>query len=406
MMLRGIRVLDLSHTLAGPFATMILADLGADVIKVESPQGDETRTWAPFIRGESAYYMSINRGKRSIVVNLKDERGRKIVYELAKKSHILIENFRPGVSEKLGVNYEKILEFNPEIIYISIKGFRCGSIYENKTAYDIIIQAMSGLMATTGEENRPPVRVSFALFDVMTGLMAVVYALAAIFSNTKPVKIEIPMFDTAVFTMCYVPMIYLLTGKSVKRMGSAHPSIVPYQAFQDKNGNWFIVAAANDRLWQAMCKALGRVDLVEDPRFKTNADRVSNREKLVEILQSIFNTNTRDYWVKLLEENGVPSAPVYGIDEVFRDPYVKSGDIITKTHHPKLGEIPVLNTPVYVNGEKYVNKAHPPLLGEHTIEVLRELGYTDQEINELRREGVIYYPDEASELLVNSEKLG
>jgi formyl-CoA transferase len=155
-----------------------------------------------------------------------------------------------------------------------------------------------------------------------------------------------------------------------------------------------------------MCKALGRVDLVEDPRFKTNADRVSNREKLVEILQSIFNTNTRDYWVKLLEENGVPSAPVYGIDEVFRDPYVKSGDIITKTHHPKLGEIPVLNTPVYVNGEKYVNKAHPPLLGEHTIEVLRELGYTDQEINELRREGVIYYPDEASELLVNSEELG
>jgi formyl-CoA transferase len=395
MMLRGVRVLDLSHTLAGPFATMILADLGAEVIKVEPLQGDETRTWAPFINGESAYYMSINRGKKSIAVNLKDERGRRVIYELAKRSHILIENFRPGVPEKLGVNYEEILKCNPSIVYISIKGFRCGSIYENKTAYDIVIQAMSGLMATTGEENRPPVRVSFALFDVMTGMIAVIYALASLFSNTRPVKIEVPMFDTAVFTMCYVPMIYLLTGKRVKRMGNAHPSIAPYQAFQDKNGNWFIVAAANDRLWQAMCRALGRIDLAEDPKFKTNADRVANREELVKILQGIFSTNTRDNWVKLLEENGVPSAPVYEIDEVFRDPYVKSGDIVIKTRHPRLGEMPVLNTPVYVNGEKYANRAHPPLLGEHTIEVLRELGYTNQEICELRREGVIYYPDEA-----------
>ena len=392
-MLRGIRVLDLSHTLAGPFATMILADLGAEVVKVEPIQGDETRTWAPFINGESAYYMSINRGKKSIAVNLKDERGRRVVYELAKRSHVLVENFRPGVPEKLGVNYEKILEFNPEIIYVSIKGFKCGSIYENKTAYDIVIQAMSGLMATTGEENRPPVRVSFALFDVITGMMAVIYVLASLQSNTKPVKIEIPMFNTAVFSMCYVPMIYLLTGRRVRRMGNAHPSIAPYQAFQDREGKWFIVAAANDRLWQSMCKALGRTDLAEDARFRTNADRVVNREELVRILQDIFSTNTREYWVKLLEENGVPSAPLYEIDEVFSDPYIKTEDIVIKITHPKLGEIPVLNTPVYVNNERYLNKAHPPLLGEHTIEVLRELGYTLQEIYELKREGVIYYPE-------------
>jgi len=394
MLLQGIRVLDLSHTLAGPFASMIFSDLGAEVVKVEAFHGDETRTWAPFVGGESAYFMSINRGRRSIAVNLRDERGRRIVYELAKNSHILLENFRPGVAEKLGVDYEAIVKVNPQIIYVSIKGFKSGSIYEHKPAYDIVIQGMSGLMSTTGEENRPPIRVSFALFDVYTGMMAVIYALAALYANAKPIKIEVPLYDVAIFSMCYIPMFYLLTGKKVKRMGHAHPSFVPYQAFQDKEGKWFIVAAANDRLWQALCKALGREDLASDPRFRTNPDRVANRDALVKMLQEIFATNSREYWLKLLEEYSVPAAPVYEINEVFEDPYVKSANIVIKIKHPKLGEIPHLASPVYINNKKHTNTQHPPLLGEHTVEILKELGYTNEEICKLKKEGVIHYPEE------------
>ncbi len=389
--LEGIRILDLSHTLAGPYATMVLADLGAEVIKVEPPGGDETRSWAPHVGGESAYFMSINRGKKSIVVNLKDPRGREIVYKLVQRCDVVIENYRLGVAEKLGVDYETLLKYNPRIVYCSIKGFGTKSPYALKPAYDIVIQAMSGLMATTGEEGRPPVRVSFALFDVITGLLAATTILAALLSNRRPVRIEIPMYDASIFAMCYVPMIYLLTGRKPPRMGSAHPSIVPYQAFHDKDGKWFIVAAANDRLWQAMCKALGLEHLANDPRFRTNPDRVRNRDILIPMLQQVFATDARENWLKKLEEAGVPSAPVYELDEVFKDPHVVSTGIVQKVKHSKLGEIPQLAPPIYIDGERLPPSTPPPTLGEHTKEVLRWLGYTDEEIEKLKQENVIYY---------------
>jgi len=387
--LEGIRVLDLSHTLAGPFATMILADLGAEVIKVEPLTGDETRQWAPFVDGVSAYYLSINRGKKSIAVDLKREEGREIIYKLAKKSHIVFENYRPGVREKLGVDPDTLFKHNRNLVYISIKGFKPGSIYEKLPAYDLVIQGLSGIMLSTGYEGEPPVRIPFALFDVYTGMMAVIYALAGLYSGEKPYYAEVYLYDTAIFSMCYIPMIYLLTGKKPKRMGHAHPSIVPYQAFQDKNGKWFTVAAANDRFFRKLCEAINKPELIDNPKFRTNPDRVKNRDELVNILQEAFRKRSREEWIKLLREHGIPAAPIYELDEVFKDPYVVK-QIVYQIEHPVIGLIKQLSEPGVIN--KYCPRStqYPPLKGEHTISVLKDLGYNNEEIKKLIDDKIIY----------------
>ncbi len=385
--LEGVRIVDLSHTLAGPFATMVLADLGAEVIKVEPPLGDETRSWAPLIEGESAYFLSINRGKKSIAVNLNDPRGREIVYKLVRRSHVVIENYRPGVREKLGVDPETIFKLNRNIVYLSIKGFEPGSVYEGKPAYDIIIQALSGLMMSTGTENDPPIRVSFALFDIITGLMTSTMAIAGLLSKEKPYYAELYLYDVAIFAMSYIPMIYLLTGKKPKRMGSAHPSIVPYQAFMGSDSKWFILAAANDRLWRKFCESLNNPSFCRDDRFLTNPKRVENRDILIPLLEEVFSSRPRDYWVHLLEERNVPVAPAYELDEVFRDPYAKK--LVTEFNHAKLGKIKQLVFPGKINGERPIARDGPPLLGDSTIEILEELGYSEKEINKLIEDKVV-----------------
>ncbi len=389
-LLDGVIVLDLSHTLAGPFATMVLADLGATVIKVEPLWGDETRGWAPFKDKLSAYYASINRGKKSIAVDLTKPEGREVVYRIASRASIVFENYRRGVREKLGVDPETLFKINPRLVYVSIKGFAEGSRYEGKPAYDIVIQALSGLMAYTGEEGRPPVRVAFALFDVITGLLAALAGVSALYAGRKPAYIEVTMYEAALYAMCYLPAIYLIAGVEPKRMGSAHPSIVPYQAFQGSDGSWFVVAAANDQLFKRLVEALGLNKLLEDPRYRTNADRVKHREELVRVLEEVFSKKPTSYWVKLLESHGVPVAPVQRFPEIYsRDELER---LTISVEHPEAGSIRLPKPPVSVNGRVEYSRLHPPLLGEHAEEILEWLGYSSGEARRLMESGVVCCP--------------
>lgn len=365
--LKGVRILDLSHTLAGPFATLIMADLGAEVIKVESSEGDESRQFSPMVNGISSYYLSINRGKKSVVLNLKDDSDKKILYNIAKESHIVIENYRPGVREKLGVDPQTLFKINNNLVYLSIKGFRSNSIYNDKPAYDSVIQAMSGLMLTTGRENDQPIRIPFALFDIITGEMAAIYALSGLYSTIRPYYAEVYLFDSAIFAMSYIPMMYLIANQKPKRLGSAHPSMAPHQAFMGSDKKWFFVAVGNDRHWSKLCDVLNISQLKDDPRFRTNNDRVLNREELSNILQQIFYNKTRDEWVNLLEKSGVPVAPIYDVEEVFKDPYANF--LIFEMEHEILGKIKQLKEPGIINNNEPVSQIPPPLLGEDTDEI-------------------------------------
>ena len=391
-LLNGIRILDLSRILAGPYTTMILGDLGANVIKVEPPNGDDTRLWAPFLNGESIYFMSINRNKRSIVIDLKKDEGREIVYKLTEKSDIFIENFRYGVTETLGIDYNSIKNIRKDIIYCSIKGFGNEGPYINKPAFDIILQAMSGLMATTGERNRPPVRVSFALVDIFAGLFAVASILSSLYRrmiNGKGAHIEVSLYDSIIAAMSYVPMMYLMKGYKAPRMGSAHPSIVPYQAFRCRDGKYLIVAVGNDRHWKSLCNALNLENLINDPRFKTNPDRVKNRKILAPLLENIFIKKSRADWLKILEDAGVPTGPVYEIDEVFNDNYVRLSHLVDAINHPLLGPIKQILFPGKIDNVRIKPKRAPPTLGDSAKEILRELGYQDVVIDELISKGIV-----------------
>jgi formyl-CoA transferase len=374
--LNGIRVLDLSRVLAGPYCTMVLGDLGADVIKVESPEGDETRSWGPpFIEGESAYYLCVNRNKRSIVVDFKTEDGRSTLHELLKRSDILVENFRPGTLARFSLDFESALAINPHLIYCSITGFGQTGPLREKPGYDFMIQAMGGLMSFTGEPNGEPMKVGVAVADLFAGQNAVIAILAALQARTSTGKgqhLDISLFDSQVAMLANVASNYLISGNLPTRYGNAHANIVPYQSFQASDA-WFIIAVGNDKQFQRLCEVIGHTELAADSRFILNSERVKNRDELLAILKPIFLEKTAGEWLSALESAGIPCGPINTLDQVFAEPQVDARDMLIHMQHPEIGDLRLVGSPLKLSDTPVDYKLPPPRLGEHTVNLLREL---------------------------------
>jgi formyl-CoA transferase/CoA:oxalate CoA-transferase len=391
--LEGIKVLDLTRYLAGPYCSMILGDLGAAVVKVERPGvGDGSRQWGPpFIQGESAYFLSVNRNKKSITINLRTQKGREIVRRMASSFDVLIENYRPGIVQKLGLDYETLREHNPQLIYCSISGFGQTGPYREKSSYDIVGQAMGGLMSLTGEENRPPVKIGVAITDIFAGMYAALGILSALIARANlghGQMIDISLLDGVVSILSHQAGNFLVSGVNPKRLGSAHPTIAPYQAFQAVD-SYFVVAVGNEALWQRFCKSLSLSELMTDPRFATNPDRVRNRDDLTQILNSIFKKKSAREWLTLLEQASIPCGPVLHLSEVFEDPQVLHRKMVEEIQHPSAGKIKVVGTPLKLSSTPASIRTPPPILGEHTHDILHTLGYTEVEIEEFKRGDVL-----------------
>ena len=385
--LNGIRVLDLSRVLAGPYCTMVLGDLGADVIKVESSEGDETRDWGPpSSGGESAYYLCVNRNKRSIVVDFRTEDGRAILRELAKQSDVLVENFRTGALSRFSLDFESVSAIHPNLIYCSITGFGQTGPLHDRPGYDFMIQAMGGLMSITGEPDGEPIKVGVAVADLFAGQNAVIAILGALQARTQTGKgqhLDISLFDSQLGMLANVASNYLISGDLPKRYGNAHANIVPYQSFQAGDA-WFVVEVGNDKQFSRLCEVIGNRELVNDVRFATNARRVENRAELITLLKPIFLERTAVEWLSRLEIADIPCGPINMMDEVFAMPQVQAREMLIEMDHPTIGKLPLVGSPLKFSDTPVNYKLSPPRLGEHTREVLEGLlGYSTARIQEL-----------------------
>jgi len=394
-LLEDVVVIDLTRVLAGPYCTMMLGDLGAEVIKIEEPsKGDDTRGWGPpfTAAGESAYFLSANRNKRSVTVNLKDPQGLELLRRLIASGDVLVDNFRAGTLDAWGLDYDALQQLRPGLIACSITGYGQTGPYRERPGYDFMVQAMGGFMSVTGPEDGEPYRAGIAMADLAAGMFAASAILAALYARRgtgQGQRIDISLLDSQVALLSYVASNYLVSGEPPRRYGNGHPNIVPYQSFRARDG-FFAFAAGNDGQWRKFCQAVDRTGWADDPRFATNGDRVRHRGELVPLLSELFATRAARAWIDLCESIGIPAAPINTVDKVFQDPQVQARRLRTSAQHPVSGEVPLVASPLSIPTSPVQIRHAPPHLGQHTDEVLAgRLGCTREEIAAWRQAGVI-----------------
>ena len=385
--LEDIFVLDLSRILAGPVCTMMMADMGATVVKVEPPpHGDDTRLWGPpFVNGTSTYFLSINRNKRSLGLDIKSPEGRDILWKLIDRADVLVENFRPGVLAKLGFGYEDVSRRNGRLVYCSVSGFGQTGPYRDRAGYDVVAQGESGLMDLTGYPDQPPAKLGSSLADIVAGLYAlngILLALLVRHRTGKGQAIDISLLDGMVSTLTYQAMIYFATGRSPRRMGTRHPSIVPYECFETKDG-FVNVGVANEKQWALLCDALGVHEIAADPRFETMAARIAHYNELRPILENVLSGMTRADVIRLLGESGLAVGPVNTVAEALDHPQIRARDMVAELTHPDYGPLKYLGIPVRLSDTPGRLDTAPPRYGEHNRAVLRELGFSEASIGQL-----------------------
>jgi crotonobetainyl-CoA:carnitine CoA-transferase CaiB-like acyl-CoA transferase len=391
--LEGIRVIDLTRFLAGPFCTMELGDFGADVVKVEPLEGDHSRyqSLRADLMGNSYFFVAANRSKRSITVDVRTEAGQEIIRRLAGRADIFIENFRPGVMDRLGLGARALQAENPRLIYCAISGFGQTGPYSQRPGFDQVAQGMSGFMSITGQEPTGPTRAGIALADLVCGMMAcrgILYALLARERTGRGQEVHVALVDAMVALLTWSAGIYFETGTPPGVAGNHHPLAAPFGVYQAQDGP-FNLATGNEVMWRRLCEALGRSDLLADPRFTTNYERVAHRGELSEILTAIFQTRTSAEWVAFLNDRGVACGPIYNLAEVFRDPQILHQEMLVEMPHPVHRTVKLIGIPIKLSETPGKTHRRPPLLGEHTDEVLREAGYSPEEIARLRAAGAI-----------------